>query len=101
MYNVYYNVCLSQVSVEEAQEIILDIANMRIANDGILEADSIIDALYGTQSDADRANRDGAKIEVLNAVEYYEKDARTKRKTQSVAYEIKLDVELWNWNIEN
>ena len=101
MYNVYYNVCLSQVSGEEAQEIILNITNKEIANDGILEADSIVDALYGTQSDADRANRDGAKIEVMNAVEDYEKDARTKRKTQSVAYEIKLDIEFWSWNIEN
>ena len=95
IYNIYYKICLGEMDTTEASNIIPGIMDIKIPNEVIRGADSVINTLYGTYSNDKRAERDRKKIEVLIFIENKDADVLVKKKLQSVIQELRYDIELW------
>ena len=63
IYNIYYKICLGEMDITEAVNIIPEVMDIEIPNEVIRGADTIINTWYGTYSNDERAERDRKKIE--------------------------------------
>ena len=97
IYNIYYKVCLGNADTTEAFDAVSSVMNRQVPNEQVRKADSIINALYNTNSYQERIKSDGKKIEVLSFIIANETDALLKNKIQSVTQELRHDIELWAW----
>ena len=97
IYNVYYEMCLQSISIEDAETEIARVVNRRISDDNIRSLDREVSLLYSTRSNKNRVRRDEAKIKLLRIVGLEESDPKLRHKINSVIRELEYDIELWKF----
>ena len=96
IYDVYYELCLGNITVDDAEQQILQYTKMSLTNSHMND-DSIISELYGTSNNRQRVDRDESRIRILERLNETERRSDIVKKNLSVIQEYRHDIALWKF----
>ena len=94
IYDVYYELCIGEINIDDAEKQILRNVSMTLTNDQDGD-DSIISELYASLNNKKRIERDESKLRVLERMNETESRTNILKKNLSVVQEYRYDIELW------
>lgn len=97
MYDVYYSVCIDQVTVTVATKKMSEIAIMKITDGDVIRHDRNIAMRFSSANDDDKVERDQSRIRLLQLINTREKEKYIVDKNLSVIQEYRHDIDLWRF----
>lgn len=97
MYDVYYGICIDQITVTVALKKMSEIAKMKIVEQIVNRHDRNISMRFSSANDDDKVERDQSRIRLLQLINAREKVKYIIEKNLSVIQEYHHDIDLWRF----